>query len=109
MILEQARAIRELEGVVRGYEEGVGRGDGEPGEPLRAVREDVERAVREDVERAVREAVEREWEGRVAEEVRKREEGERWAGELVRRLEKEKKVCIRFFPGFSRFFCEGRG
>lgn len=52
-----------------GYEDNLG-------EPLRQVREDVER----------------EWEGRVAEEVTRREEKEAWAAELVKQLEKEKKV-----------------
>ncbi|KAG5640776.1 hypothetical protein DXG03_007236 [Asterophora parasitica] len=74
LIQEQSKTIRELEIVVRGYEENLG-------EPLRAVREDVEK----------------EWEGKVAEEVRKREEKERWAGELVKQLEKEKKVRIQLF------------
>jgi centromeric protein E len=70
MIAEQGRTIRELEIVVRGYEENLG-------EPLRQVREDVER----------------EWEGVVERERRAREEKEAWAGELVKQLEKEKKVC----------------
>lgn len=70
LIAEQAKTIRELEIVVRGYEDNLG-------EPLRAVREDVER----------------EWEGKVEEEKKKREESELWARELERELEKEKKVC----------------
>jgi hypothetical protein len=69
-----------LEIVVRGYEDNLG-------EPLRAVREDVEK----------------EWEGKVEEERKKREEAEAWAGEVVRALEKEKKVC-----GFlCTLFCDG--
>lgn len=52
-----------------GYEENLG-------EPLRAVREDVEK----------------EWIAKVEEEKRKREEKEVWAEELVRQLDKEKKV-----------------
>jgi centromeric protein E len=66
-----------LEIVVRGYEDNLG-------EPLRAVREDVEK----------------EWEVKVEEERKKREEAEAWAGEVVRALEKEKKVCglLASFP-----------
>ncbi|KAF9240174.1 P-loop containing nucleoside triphosphate hydrolase protein [Melanogaster broomeanus] len=69
LIAEQQKTIRELEIVVSGYEDNLG-------EPLRQVREDVER----------------EWEGRLAEEVKRREEKEVWAAELVKQLEKEKKV-----------------
>ncbi|KAI0039317.1 kinesin-domain-containing protein [Auriscalpium vulgare] len=72
LVAEQARTIRELEIVVRGYEENLGA-------PLRAVREDVER----------------EWSEKVEKEVRRREEGEAWAAELVRELEKEKKARTR--------------
>ncbi|KAG6918102.1 hypothetical protein DXG01_016555 [Tephrocybe rancida] len=69
LLQEQLKTIRELEIVVRGYEENLG-------EPLRAVREDVEK----------------EWKDKLAAEVKKREEKERWAEELVRQLDKEKKV-----------------
>jgi centromeric protein E len=54
---------------VAGYEENLG-------EPLRAVREDVEK----------------EWVVKVDAAVKKMEEKERWAEELVKQLEKEKKV-----------------
>lgn len=57
---------------MRGYEDNLG-------EPLRAVREDVER----------------EWEGRVEREVKAREEKEAWAGEVVRQLEKERKMRMK--------------
>ncbi|TDL20830.1 kinesin-domain-containing protein [Rickenella mellea] len=67
VLAEQTKTIRELEIVVRGYEENLG-------EPLRAVREDVER----------------EWAGRLEKEMRLRVEKEAWAEELVRQLEKEK-------------------
>ncbi|KAI5121050.1 hypothetical protein M0805_008626 [Coniferiporia weirii] len=67
LIAEQAKTIRELEIVVRGYEENLG-------EPLRAVKEDVES----------------EWAAKLAEEQARREEKEAWAEELVRQLEKEK-------------------
>ncbi|KAH6893650.1 kinesin [Coprinopsis sp. MPI-PUGE-AT-0042] len=69
MIADQAKTIRELEIVVRGYEENLG-------EPLRKVREDVEA----------------EWMAKVEEERKKREEKERWAEEVVKELEKEKKA-----------------
>ncbi|KAJ3547484.1 hypothetical protein NMY22_g1637 [Coprinellus aureogranulatus] len=69
MIADQAKTIRELEIVVAGYEQNLG-------EPLRAVKEDVER----------------EWEVKLAEEVKRREEKERWAQELAKELEKEKKL-----------------
>ncbi|KZV88256.1 kinesin-domain-containing protein [Exidia glandulosa HHB12029] len=69
LIIEQTRTIRELEIVVRGYEDNLG-------EPLRAVREDVER----------------EWIGKVEEERKVREEKEAWAQELIRQLEREKQL-----------------
>ncbi|KAJ7459870.1 kinesin-like protein [Mycena latifolia] len=72
LIAEQQRTIRELEIVVRGYEENLG-------EPLRAVREDVEK----------------EWQGKLDAERRVIEEKEAWAGELVRQLEKEKKMRVQ--------------
>lgn len=70
MLADQARNIRELEMVLKGYEDNLGA-------PLRAVREDVER----------------EWAGRLAAEEAKRKEADEWATELARALEKEKKVC----------------
>jgi centromeric protein E len=70
---EQARNIRELEMVVKGYEDNLGA-------PLRAVREDVER----------------EWSGRLAAEEAKRKEAEEWATELTHALEREKKVGAHF-------------
>ena len=69
LLSEQAKTIRELEIVVKGYEENLG-------EPLRAVREDVEK----------------EWAEKLQKEKRKREEKEAWADELVRQLEKERRV-----------------
>ena len=69
MISEQAKTIRELEIAIRGYEDNLG-------EPLRAVREDVEK----------------EWAGKVEDEVKKRKESEQWAAEVVKQLEKEKQV-----------------
>ena len=73
LIKEQGKTIRELEIVVRGYEENLG-------EPLRKVKEDVEK----------------EWIEKVEEEKKARERSEKWAEELVKALEKEKKVCRRF-------------
>ncbi|KAI0356411.1 kinesin-domain-containing protein [Trametes cingulata] len=72
LLAEQAKTIRELEIVVKGYEENLG-------EPLRAVREDVEK----------------EWAGRLEKEIRAREEKEAWADELVKQLEKERKMRIK--------------
>ena len=69
MISEQAKTIRELEIAIRGYEDNLG-------EPLRAVREDVEK----------------EWVGKVEDEVKKRKESEQWAAEVVKQLEREKQV-----------------
>jgi centromeric protein E len=98
VIEEQARRIVELEEVVRGYEVG-GRAHINEEE----VKRDVEKKVRAEVERKIRdemkEELEREWTAKIEGETRKREEGERWAKEVVRQLEKEKKVC-----GVSRFF-----
>jgi centromeric protein E len=71
LIAEQVKTIRELEIVVAGYE-------GNLGEPLRAVREDVEREYVVKVEAAEK----------------KVEEKERWAQELVKQLEKERKVRL---------------
>ena len=56
---------------MRGYEDNLG-------EPLRAVREDVEKA----------------WVDKFDVEVKLREEKEAWADELVKQLEKEKKVIF---------------
>ena len=72
MIAEQTKTIRELEIVVRGYEDNLG-------EPLRKVKEDVEK----------------EWMDKLEEEKKLREEKESWAEEVVKALEKEKKVCDR--------------
>ncbi|KAF8527599.1 kinesin-domain-containing protein [Hysterangium stoloniferum] len=69
MLVDQARTIKELELVIRGYEDNLG-------EPLRAVREDVEK----------------EWKIKVDTERKTREEKEEWANELVRQLEREKQV-----------------
>lgn len=71
LLVEQAKTIKELEMVIRGYEDNLG-------EPLRAVREDVEK----------------EWKGRVDVERKMREEKEEWGNELVRQLEREKQVII---------------
>ena len=71
LLNEQAKTIRELEIVVKGYEDNLG-------EPLRAVREDVEK----------------EWAVKLAAETRLREEKEEWANELVKQLEKERKASI---------------
>ena len=71
LIAEQTKTIRELEIVVRGYEENLG-------EPLRAVKEDVEN----------------EWRAKLDEERKLREEKEVWAAELVRQLEKERAVSL---------------
>ena len=73
LISEQAKTIRELEIAIRGYEDNLG-------EPLRAVREDVEK----------------EWVEKVEDEVKKRKESEQWAAEVVKQLEKEKQVRAAF-------------
>jgi centromeric protein E len=72
LMVEQARTIKELEIVVRGYEDNLG-------EPLRAVREDVEK----------------EWKTKLEAERKMREEKELWANELVKQLEREKQVCYK--------------
>ncbi|PPQ68785.1 hypothetical protein CVT25_008863 [Psilocybe cyanescens] len=69
LIAEQTKTIRELEIVIRGYEENLG-------EPLRKVKEDVEK----------------EWIEKLEEEQKKSEKSEKWADELVKALEKEKKA-----------------
>jgi len=72
LISDQAKTIRELEIAIRGYEDNLG-------EPLRAVREDVEK----------------EWVGKVEVEVKKRQESEQWAAEVVKQLEKEKQARLK--------------
>ncbi|GJJ13420.1 hypothetical protein Clacol_007674 [Clathrus columnatus] len=69
LLVEQARTIKELEMVIRGYEDNLG-------EPLRQVKEDVEK----------------EWKVKVDAERKVREEKEAWANELVRQLEREKQI-----------------
>ncbi len=69
LLTEQAKTIRELEIVVKGYEDNLG-------EPLRAVREDVEK----------------EWSVKLEQEVKLREEKKVWEDELVKQLDKERKV-----------------
>ena len=68
-----------MEIAIRGYEDNLG-------EPLRAVREDVEK----------------EWVEKVEDEVKKRKESEQWAAEVVKQLEKEKQArSLAFFFGLS--------
>ncbi|THH28271.1 hypothetical protein EUX98_g5913 [Antrodiella citrinella] len=69
MLSDQAKTIRELEFVINGYEDNLG-------EPLRQVKEDVER----------------EWSAKLEKETKLREEKEAWADVLVKQLEKEKKT-----------------
>lgn len=69
LLVEQARTIKELELVIAGYEDNLG-------EPLRQVKEDVEK----------------EWRVKLDTERKVREEKEAWANELVRELEREKQV-----------------
>ena len=69
-----------MEIAIRGYEDNLG-------EPLRAVREDVEK----------------EWVGRVEDEVKKRKESERWAAEVVKQLEREKQVRTMAFIIYFNF------
>lgn len=69
LIADQVKTIRELEIVVRGYEDNLG-------EPLRAVKEDVEK----------------EWSVKLEAEIKLRREKEAWAEQLVLQLEKEKQV-----------------
>ncbi|KAJ7109744.1 kinesin-like protein [Mycena crocata] len=68
LIAEQGRTIRDLENVVRGYEENVGQSAKE---------------------------VEKEWQAKLDAECKVVEEKEAWARELVRQLEKEKKMRLQ--------------
>lgn len=79
LLVEQARNIKELEMVIRGYEDNLG-------EPLRAVREDVER----------------EWNVKFITERKAKEANEEWANELVRQLEREKQVRTYLSEDFVR-------
>jgi len=65
LIMEEGKTIRELEIVVKGYEDNLG-------EPLHAVWEDVES----------------EWQVKLDKEVREWQEKEAWADELVKQLER---------------------
>lgn len=78
LLTEQAKTIKELEAVVKAYEERSG--------------SDSSAAIGEEERRSIREEVEREWVARVEEEKRVREEKERWAEEVTKALDKEKKV-----------------
>ncbi|KAI5836568.1 kinesin-like protein [Schizophyllum commune H4-8] len=69
LILKLTNEDRELNIVVKGYEKNLG-------EPLRAVREDVER----------------EWQGKLDMELQRRLDVERWSEELVRQLDRERKT-----------------
>ena len=79
LIAEQTKTIRELEVVVRGYEENLG-------EPLRAVKEDVEK----------------EWIAKVEEERKVKDEKDAWANELMKQLEREKQVSGEQYNGQTR-------
>ncbi|KIJ54215.1 hypothetical protein M422DRAFT_25159 [Sphaerobolus stellatus SS14] len=72
LLVEQAKTIKELDNVIRGYEDNLG-------EPLRAVREDVEK----------------EWKDKFDAERRAKEEKEDWANELVRQLERERQLRLK--------------
>ncbi|TRM55301.1 kinesin protein [Schizophyllum amplum] len=69
LIMQMTKENRELNVVVKGYEDSLG-------EPLRAVREDVER----------------EWQGKLDMEIQRRLDVERWSEELVRQLDRERKT-----------------
>ena len=77
-LTEQAKTIKELEAAVKAYEE---RGES-----------DSSARIDEEERRAIRKEVEKEWAEKVEEEKRVREEKERWAGELTKALDKEKRV-----------------
>jgi len=95
LLTEQAKTIKELELVVKAYEE---RGVSDSSAPIS-----------EEERRVIRREVEKEWAEKVEEEKRVREEKERWAGELTKAFDKEKKVGDFFFslqqtsltPGFK--------
>jgi centromeric protein E len=72
LLADQAKTIRELEIVVKGYEDNLG-------EPLRKVKEDVEQ----------------EWAQQVEKEAQLREEKSAWADELIIQLEKERRMRMR--------------
>jgi len=72
--MDQGKTIRELEIVVKGYEDDLG-------EPLHVVREDIES----------------EWQVKLDEGVKKRQEEEAWVDELVKQLEREKvRLIVEF-------------
>lgn len=77
---EQVKTIKELETLVKSYEERDGL--------------DSSTALIEEQRRCIREEVEKEWIAKVEEERRIREEKERWAEEVTKALDKEKKVKI---------------
>jgi len=79
LIAELQRANRELTLVIQGYEENLG-------EPLRAVKEDVEK----------------EWKGKVESLEKELEGNKEWVREVLKEFEREKQV--RFFFFFFFFF-----
>ena len=82
VISEQSERIRELEGLLSGS--GEQEDIGQFAERIRKIREEVERNVKA--------AAEKEWAAKVEEEKRRAEEKQTWAEEVVKELEKEKKV-----------------
>jgi len=76
--------LRKLDIIIKDYKDNLG-------ELLRAAREDVES----------------EWQVKLDEEVKKRQEKEAWADELVKQLEKEKKVSwlLCLLCGAETFSC----
>ena len=68
----QSKTIQEVEIIIKGYEENLG-------EPLRAIKEHIEK----------------EWILKLKGETKIKEEKEAWANELVRELEKEKSLRVK--------------
>lgn len=78
LLAEQAQTIKELEAIANTYEEKGGSTSSA--------------TISKEERRRVREEVEKEWIAKVEEEKKKREEKERWAEEVTKALDKEKKV-----------------
>jgi centromeric protein E len=78
LLTEQAKTIKELEAVVKAYEDRSG--------------SDSSAVISEEERRTIRDEIEKEWIAKVEDEKRVRVEKERWAEEVTKALDKEKKV-----------------
>ena len=94
LLAEHAKSIKELEATVKSYQEKSA--------------SDSAAAVSEEERRNGREEAEKGWMAMLEEEKKIREEKERWAEEVTKALDKEKKVRNEFSPQNSDQLCVPR-